>query len=98
MVQYFKAVNLDKREVCLSVVPTRWCLRGGAKLWEWAASPYGIVFTLLLRKSSTRPNEIGCAWHGCVTSRICRRTSRRPLRVLFSAVVDAEHGQDMHAR
>ncbi len=47
MGQYFKAVNLDKREV---VCP--WCLQGGAKLWEWAASPYGAVFTLLLRKSS----------------------------------------------
>jgi hypothetical protein len=47
MGQYFKAVNLDKREV---VCP--WCLGGGAKLWEWAANPYGAVFTLLLRKSS----------------------------------------------
>ncbi len=47
MGQYFKAVNLDKREV---VCP--WCLGGGAKLWEWAANSYGAVFTLLLRKSS----------------------------------------------
>jgi hypothetical protein len=47
MGQYFKAVNLDKREV---VCP--WCLSGGAKLWEWAANPQGAVFTLLLRKSS----------------------------------------------
>lgn len=47
MGQYFKAVNLDKREV---VCP--WCLGGGAKLLEWAANPQGAVFTLLLRKSS----------------------------------------------
>lgn len=47
MGQYFKAVNLDRKEV---VCP--WCLGGGAKLWEWAANAYGSVFTLLLRKSS----------------------------------------------
>jgi len=47
MGQYFKAVNLDKREV---VCP--WCIGGGAKLWEWAANPQGAVLTLLLRKSS----------------------------------------------
>jgi len=47
MGQYFKAVNEDKKEV---VCP--WCFHGGAKLWEWAANPYGAVFTLLLRKSS----------------------------------------------
>jgi hypothetical protein len=47
MGQYFKAVNLDKREV---VCP--WCLDGGAKLWEWCANPYGKIFCLLLRKSS----------------------------------------------
>jgi hypothetical protein len=47
MGQYFKAVNQDKKEV---VCP--WCLGGGAKLWEWAANPYGAIFTLLLRKSS----------------------------------------------
>ena len=47
MGQYFKAVNLDKREY---VCP--WCIGGGAKLWEWAANAYGAVFTLLLRKSS----------------------------------------------
>jgi hypothetical protein len=47
MGQYFKAMNLDKKEV---VCP--WCLHGGAKLWEWAASPQGAIFTLLLRKSS----------------------------------------------
>lgn len=62
MGQYFKAVNLDKREV---VCP--WCLGGGAKLWEWAANAQGAVFTLLLRKSSAggggdyygyRPREV----------------------------------------
>jgi len=46
MGQYFKAVNLDKREY---VCP--WCMGGGAKLWEWAANTQGAVFTLLLRKS-----------------------------------------------
>jgi len=46
MGQYFKAINLDKREV---VCP--WCLGGVAKLWEWAANPWGAIFTLLLRKS-----------------------------------------------
>jgi hypothetical protein len=46
MGQYFKAVNLDKKEY---VCP--WCIGGGAKLWEWAANPQGAVFTLLLRKS-----------------------------------------------
>ena len=46
MGQYFKAVNLDKREV---VCP--WCMGGGAKLWEWAANTQGSIFTLLLRKS-----------------------------------------------
>ena len=47
MGQYFKAINLDKKEY---VCP--WCLGGGAKLWEWAANPQGSIFTLLLRKSS----------------------------------------------
>lgn len=47
MGQYFKAVNLDKREV---VCP--WCLDGGAKLWEWAVNRQGAVFTLLLRQST----------------------------------------------
>lgn len=46
MGQYFKAVNLDKREY---VCP--WCIGGGAKLWEWAANAQGSIFTLLLRKS-----------------------------------------------
>jgi hypothetical protein len=48
MGQYFKAINLDKREV---VCP--WCLDGGAKLWEWAVNRQGAVFTLLLRQSSS---------------------------------------------
>lgn len=47
MGQYFKAANLDKKEV---ICP--WCIGGGAKLWEWSANPQGAIFTLLLRKSS----------------------------------------------
>jgi hypothetical protein len=47
MGQYFKAANLDKKEV---VCP--WCIGGGAKLWEWAANPQGAIFTVLLRQSS----------------------------------------------
>jgi hypothetical protein len=49
MGQYFRAVNKTKKEV---VCP--WCLGGGAKLWEWAASPMGAVFVLLMRRSSGR--------------------------------------------
>ncbi len=47
MGQYFKAVNYDKREY---VCP--WCVGGSAKLWEWAANPWGGIFTMLLRQSS----------------------------------------------
>jgi len=47
MGQYFKAVNLDKKEY---VCP--WCIGGVAKLIEWAANPQGAIFTMLLRKSS----------------------------------------------
>jgi hypothetical protein len=47
MGQYFKAINLDKREY---VCP--WCVGEVAKLWEWAANPHGALFTLLLRKST----------------------------------------------
>ena len=47
MGQYFKAVNFDKREY---VCP--WCVSGVAKLIEWAANPWGAVFTMLLRQSS----------------------------------------------
>jgi hypothetical protein len=46
MGQYFKLVNLDKREL---VCP--WCIGRGAKLWEWAANTQGSILTLLLRKS-----------------------------------------------
>ncbi len=46
MGQYFAAVNTDKKEF---VCP--WCIGGVAKLWEWAANPWGAIFTLLLRKS-----------------------------------------------
>ncbi len=47
MGQYFRPVNYTKREY---VCP--WCLSGFAKLWEWAANPWGAIFTLLLRKST----------------------------------------------
>ena len=47
MGQYFKAVNVSKREV---VCP--WCLGGGAKLLEWACNTQGAIFTLLLRRSN----------------------------------------------
>ena len=47
MGQYFKAVNLKKREY---ICP--WCLFGVAKLWEWSANPWGAIFPLLLRKST----------------------------------------------
>jgi hypothetical protein len=47
MGQYFKACDLDKQEY---VCP--WCVGGVAKLWEWAANPWGSVFTMLLRQSS----------------------------------------------
>ena len=47
MGQYFKAVNLDKKEY---VCP--WCIGQVAKLWEWSANPHGSIFTLLLRKST----------------------------------------------
>jgi len=46
MEQYFKAVNLDLKEFVCSR-----CLGGSAKLWEWAVSPQGGVFPLLLRQS-----------------------------------------------
>lgn len=47
MGQYFAAANIDKKEF---VCP--WCVGGVAKLWEWAANPWGAIFTLLLRKST----------------------------------------------
>jgi hypothetical protein len=47
MGQYFKAVNFDKQEF---VCP--WCIGGVAKLWEWAANPWGAIFVLLLRQST----------------------------------------------
>ena len=46
MGQYFVAVNKTKKEF---ICP--WCVGGGAKLWEWAANPYGGLFTILLRQS-----------------------------------------------
>ena len=50
MGQYFKAVNLDRREY---VCP--WCIEGGAKFWEWVANPQGSILAFLLRMS----NETG---------------------------------------
>jgi len=47
MGQYFKAVNLKKREY---VCP--WCIGGLAKLYEWSANPQGAIFPLLLRRST----------------------------------------------
>lgn len=46
MGQYFVAVNKTKKEF---ICP--WCVGGVAKLWEWAANPWGSLFTILLRKS-----------------------------------------------
>lgn len=50
MGQYFKAVNLDRREY---VCP--WCLGAGAKFHEWVANPQGAILAFLLRMS----NECG---------------------------------------
>ena len=46
MDQFFKAVNISKREfVCA------WCLSEGARFFSWATSPHGAIFALLLRES-----------------------------------------------
>jgi hypothetical protein len=47
MGQYFRAVNLDKKEY---VCP--WRVGGVAKLWEWCANKWAGIFPFLLRKSS----------------------------------------------
>jgi hypothetical protein len=47
MGQYFKAVNLDKKEY---VCP--WAIGGMAKLWEWCVNPQAGIFPFLLRKSN----------------------------------------------
>ena len=47
MGQYFKLVNLDKKEV---VDP--WKVGGAAKFWEWLANPHGRVILWLLRQST----------------------------------------------
>ena len=47
MGQYFVAANKTKQEF---VCP--WCVGGVAKLWEWAANPWGALFTILLRRST----------------------------------------------
>jgi hypothetical protein len=77
MGQYFKAVNLDKREV---VCP--WCIGGGAKLWEWAANAQGSIFTLLLRKSDEGGGgdyygyHRGCGEGGPITCPVSRIAGR----------------------
>jgi len=47
MGQYFRAVNLDKKEY---VCP--WRIGGVAKLWEWCVNKWAGIFPFLLRKSS----------------------------------------------
>lgn len=46
MGQYFKLVNLDKKEV---VNP--WDIAGSAKFWEWLYNPQARVLVWLLRQS-----------------------------------------------
>ena len=47
MGQYFRAVNLDKKEYVES-----WSIGCGAKLWEWCVNRQAGIFPFLLRKSS----------------------------------------------
>ena len=47
MGQYFKAVNLEKKEY---VCP--WAIGGVAKLWEWCVNSQAGIFPFLLRQSS----------------------------------------------
>lgn len=47
MGQYFRAVNVSKKEY---VNP--WDMGGGAKLWEWCANTIAGIFPYLLRKSN----------------------------------------------
>ena len=47
MGQYFRAVNLDKKEYI-----NPWEMGNGAKLWEWAANNITRIFPFLLRKSN----------------------------------------------
>ncbi len=49
MGQYFRAVNVTKREYVDS-----WDIGGVAKLWEWCANRTAGIFPFLLRKSSQR--------------------------------------------
>jgi hypothetical protein len=49
MGQYFRAVNVTKREYV-----DAWDLGGVAKLWEWCANRCAGVFPYLLRKSTER--------------------------------------------
>lgn len=88
MGQYFKAVNLDKREV---VCP--WCLNGGAKLWEWAVNRQGAVFTLLLRQSS----ETGGGDYGGPEPQIVELTEENAARKLNDLIAKgvAREGMEM---
>jgi len=47
MGQYFRAVNLDKKQF---VCP--WAIGGTAKLWEWCINRQAGIFPFLLRKSN----------------------------------------------
>ena len=47
MGQYFKLVNMDRKEV---VNP--WKIGSGVKFWEWMANPHGRVLLWLLRQSN----------------------------------------------
>ena len=49
MGQYFRAVNVTKKEY---VDP--WDLGGVAKLWEWCVNKWAGIFPYLLRKSNER--------------------------------------------
>ena len=46
MGQYFRAVNLDKKEYV-----DAWKIGNGAKLWEWCVNNIAGIFPFLLRKS-----------------------------------------------
>lgn len=49
MGQYFRAVNVSKKEYA-----DAWDLGGVAKLWEWCANKWAAIFPYLLRKSNER--------------------------------------------
>jgi hypothetical protein len=59
MGQYFRAVNLDKREV---ICP--FCIGDSCSLWGWAAQPKGAVFSFLLQTGSPEGGSIAGHWAG----------------------------------